>query len=100
MALSILGDIQLDGGLSTSSAYARLSADVNKTGDKVRTGVSYYVSQEAFNNGAGKIYLSEPISTIFDYNRQNDGADILDVAHNKVKAELEGFGYSVQIVEL
>ncbi len=100
MALSIIGDIQLDGGLSTSSAYARLSADVNKTGDKVRTAVSYYVSQEAFNNGAGNIYLSEPISTIFDYNRQNDGADILDVAHNKVKAELEELGYSVQIVEL
>ena len=100
MALSITGNIEISGGITIPSAYARLTADVNQDGNRLRTMVNYYVSNEAYTNGSGEIYLMNTVLPVFDYNRQNDGADLLDVAHNKVKAELESFGYTVVIEEL
>lgn len=100
MALEILGTIDLDGGLTSSTGYARLTADVNAVGDRLRTSVSFYVNKAAFDGGSGKIYLANPVDSVYDYNRQTDGVDLLDVAHNKVKTELEALGYTVTIVEL
>jgi hypothetical protein len=100
MALNITGNIQISGGITISSAYARLTADINQDGDRLRTMVNYYVSKDAYTNGSGEIYLLDSILPVYDYNRQADGADLLDVAHNKVKAELEALGYSVVIEEL
>lgn len=100
MSLQITGDIQISGGITIPSAYARLTADINQDGDRLRTMVNYYVSQDAYTNGSGEIYLLDSVLPVYDYNRQTDGVDLLDVAHNKVKAELEGYGYTVVIEEL
>ena len=100
MSLQITGNIELDGGLQVSSCYARLTADVNTEGNRLRTMVNYYVSKENYNNGSGEIFVMNTINPVFGYNRQTDGVDLLEVAHNKVKAEWEAQGYSVEITEL
>ena len=100
MALNITGDIEISGGITIPSAYARLTADVNTEGNRLRTMVNYYVSQDAYTNGSGEVYPLNNTNPVYEYNRQTDGVDLLDVAHIKVKTELEGFGYSVSIIEL
>lgn len=100
MALEITGNIELDGGLSTSTGYARLTADVNDEGNKMRTITRIWTSKTNYDNGVSDIILKEPLNVVFDYNRQTDGEDLLLVAHNNIKTELEGLGYSVTITEL
>ena len=100
MALQISGNIEISGGVTIPSAYARLTADVNGEGNRLRTIVNYYVSKDTYTNNDGEIYLMNSVLPVYDYNRQTDGTDLLDVAHNKVKTELESYGYSVVITEL
>lgn len=100
MALEIQGNIALEGGLTTSSGYARLTADVNTEGDRLRFVCLLFSSKTSYENGLGQIYLSEPFTNVFPYNRQTDGEDILLLAHNKMKTYLEGLGYSVSIVSI
>ena len=53
-----------------------------------------------YDTNVGDVVLKEPLQVVFDYNRQTDGDDLLLVAHNNIKAELEALGYSVVITEL
>lgn len=100
MALEITGTIELDGGLSTPTGYARLTADVNDAGTKMRTVTRIWTSKTNYDTNVGDVVLKEPLQVVFDYNRQTDGDDLLLVAHNNIKAELEALGYSVVITEL
>jgi len=100
MALEVLGNIELEGGLTTPTAYARLTADVNLEGNRLRFICYFYINKNAYENGLGQILLSSSYQSVFDYNRQEDGDDILLIAHNKMKTYLESLGYSVSIVSL
>lgn len=100
MALNITGNIELDGGLSISTGYARLTADVNDAGTKLRTVTKIWTSKTNYDTNVGDVVLKEPLQVVFDYNRQTDGDDLLLVAHNNIKTELEGLGLSVVITDL
>ncbi len=100
MALEITGTIELEGGLTTSTGYARLTADVNDKGNVMRTVTKIWTNKTNYDNNVSSVILKEPIKVVFDYNRQTDGDDLLLVAHNNIKTELESYGYSVVITEL
>lgn len=100
MALEITGNIELEGGLTTSTGYARLTADVNDKGNVMRTVTKIWTNKTNYDNNVSSVILKEPIKVVFDYNRQTDGDDLLLVAHNNIKTELESYGYSVVITEL
>jgi hypothetical protein len=100
MALEITGTIELEGGLTTSTGYARLTADVNDKGNVMRTVTKIWTNKTNYDNGVSSVILKEPIKVVFDYNRQTDGDDLLLVAHNNIKTELESYGYSVVITDL
>jgi len=100
MALEITGTIELEGWLTTSTGYARLTADVNDKGNVMRTVTKIWTNKTNYDNNVSSVILKEPIKVVFDYNRQTDGDDLLLVAHNNIKTELESYGYSVVITEL
>ena len=100
MALEISGNIELAGGLTISSCYARTFYKVYEQSNEVKIGCSFYASKNAYDSGLGTInaYIAPP--AYYPYNRDTDGVDILDFTQIKIKAELEALGYSVVITDI
>jgi hypothetical protein len=88
MALEITGNtFTLSNGLSFDSLYIRLSVDLNKEGDKIRISTNMYLNKTKYTENKR---LSVPIKFTreLDYVRENDGTDILLLAHLTIKEDL------------
>lgn len=100
MALEILGNIKLQGGLSLSSIYGRTRFNLNVDGDKVFIETDYYPTIEEYNNKTAPLQLDYYYNTQFDYDRTTDGVDLLLFSNQKIKEQLENEGLSVVITDL
>ena len=100
MALEITGNIELQGGITLSSCYARTTFNLNVDGDKVFINTDYYATQEAYENNEGTIITNYYFQSLFNYDRTTDGSDLLLFSNEKIKGELEALGLSVVITEL
>ena len=86
MALQMQTPIQLKNGLTIDSAYARVGVVEPINGKNVNAHLIVYKDKVAYQSGI------EPIKgiefnglvdfLILEYNREIDGSDTLDIAHN------------------
>ena len=100
MALEITGNIPIGSGLYIPSAYARTFYSVNDTSKTITIGVQFWGSKNAYDTNQGTIEAYIKFKTIYDYDRNTDGVDILDITQNTIKSELEDMGFSVVITDL
>ena len=100
MALEITGNIELQGGITLSSCYARTTFNFMVSGNKIFINTDYYSTKEAYLNNEGVINTNYYFQSLFDYDRTTDGNDLLQFSNEKIKSELEALGLSVQITEL
>lgn len=99
MALNVTGNIVLSSGLQTNSLYCRTQASLSDDGTQVGCQPEFYVSKDAYTNGASNVNL-DGFKLIVDYNRTTDGTDILLYANEYVKFQLEAMGYTATIIDL
>lgn len=100
MALEITGNIQLDNGITLSSAYGRTDYRMNDKSDSMVISVRYWVDKTSYDDGLSDIITQINTKGRYPYNRDTDGADVLDYTNQVIKTELEAQGYSVVITEL
>jgi hypothetical protein len=88
MAILVSGEtLSFHNGLTADNLYLRVSAEVNKGGTEIRIQTTCALSKEFYNerkNLPSSVLLSRKIS----YNREVDGPDILQLAHNQIKNDL------------
>lgn len=88
MGLLITKNVTLLDEVNTSRLYIRLEAKVEYGGSKISVQSRNYLSKNSFtmDNYNNSIKIKElPSILVFDYNRNVDGADILEFAHEKFK---------------
>lgn len=105
MALKITAPIKAQ-GISLESAYVRLAAEVNSTGEKVKVNADWYVDKAAYTSNVLNMlpvsieYKDTEIKVentkIFPYNRESDGSDVLTFGHDKYKDYLASIPHSEQ----
>ena len=83
MALNITTPITLKSGIELTTSFARVSVVDGEAGTHLNAAASLYPSSEQFENGKNPI-LDAPIELYASkaYNRDVDGVDILDLAHD------------------
>ena len=86
MALQINEEIKINGGITIPSFYIVLEPkDLLVKGDACAE-LIHYVSKEMKDAGESPIKVNSVIK--FEYVREDDGVDLLQIAHEKVKAFL------------
>jgi len=86
MALLISKEVSIVGGVTVPQLYIRLFLTMDYNGNNIYVNTETYISKDAYLNGQNNsIRIPEiPDSKIFKYDRNNDGIDVLLVAHNKL----------------
>jgi|5B_taG_2_1085324.scaffolds.fasta_scaffold00447_21 hypothetical protein len=85
------------------SVYARLETAFSPNGINIQIGMYFYENKAAFQSEEGVVKIKELKSL---YNKEADLAadpaesQTVELAHEKVKADLEAKGYTVAIVDL
>jgi len=88
MALIFTTDIQTRDGFTVSNAYGRVTAEDSYKGTQVSSHVDIFVSEQAFLSGITPVKTMYIQDSIVPYNRETDGTDILNIAHEGLIAEL------------
>lgn len=88
MALHFKTDIQTRDGFTVSNAYGRVGADDSFTGTHINGHVEIYVSEQAFIDGLRPVKTTLIQDCYEPYNREIDGTDILNIAHNALIVNL------------
>ena len=95
MALQITTPIDLKNGITLNSVYARVGVVAPITGQGINAHLIVYKDKNAYLNGADFIKSSDYSLTDYidlSYNREVDGADTLNIAHNAFIASLASQG--------
>jgi hypothetical protein len=92
MALNFTTNIQTVEGCVLSNAYGRVSADDSFTGTHVTGHVDIYVSKQAFIDGLRPVKTRLIQDCREPYNREVNGTDILNIAHDGLIANLADQG--------
>ncbi len=101
MSLIITSNIETQDGITLSSAYARLTVTDYAHGEQLGINLDYYPSDQAFLNGTTPARMANGISSFnMPYDRQAEGTDILMLAHEFAKAQLEDVDITSIIAEL
>ena len=93
MALELTTPIITAQGFSVDNAYGRVSVVDNPQGTQLQSAVEFFVSEALYLGGAFPLQTTglDQIS-IAPYNRDVDGVDILDLAHDNLITQLAGQG--------
>ena len=94
MALTFNTTLTTDTGLQVADAYGRVSVADSLAGTTVQAYVDIFVSEDAYLAGARPIKTALQVGTDTPYNRDVDGTDILDIAHDTLVAFLAKQGVS------
>ena len=83
MALNITTPITLRSGIELTTSFARVAVVEGEDGTHLNAAVTLFPSQQLFEDGANPI-TDSPIQLYATkaYNRETDGVDILDIAHD------------------
>lgn len=82
MALQFQTDIQTRDGFTIQNAYGRVGADDRFTGTDIAGHVDIYASEQAYLDGARFVVTRLIQSVEVPYDRNIDGTDILNIAHD------------------
>ena len=88
MALQFTTEVQTKDGFTIQNAYGRVAVGDSYTGTEVSGNVEIYVTEQAFVTGARPVKTSFIQDAIVPYNRDTDGTDILNIAHDALVAQL------------
>jgi hypothetical protein len=88
MGLKINKQIETTSGNTIDSLYIRIIALLDFHGDCINVTLLEYVSREAYKADKKPIENNFPSAFRFEYNRENDGGDVLKIAHDKLKQHL------------
>ena len=94
MALNFNTTLTTPQGIEIADAYGRVSVLDEKTGTSLQAGLAIYVSEAAFLAGSEEIVFPNLGFAQGPYNRDTDGTDILDLAHDLLVPELAKIGIS------
>ncbi len=85
MALQFQTTINTVQGFQVENAYGRVSVVDNPTGTQLQASVDLYVNETLYLGGALSLQTSGlDTLSIATYNRDVDGVDILDLAHDNL----------------
>jgi len=90
MAILIEKNVTILGMFDVSTLYLRFNVNHLAGGNKLELKTSVYPSRTSYDAGINQCVRINGIndSAIFDYNRVDDGGDVLLAAHNKLKTLL------------
>lgn len=88
MALTFNTTLTTPQGFEVANAYGRVAVADQKDGLTLQAGLSIYASEAAYLAGAEEIGFPELGYYQGEYNREADGVDVLDLAHDRIIAEL------------
>jgi hypothetical protein len=94
MALIFNTPIMTPNGVEISNAYGRISVADQKFGTTLQCGLDIYASEAAFTANAQPFNMPELAYVEVDYNRDADGVDVLDLAHDAQMTKLSSVGIS------
>jgi len=101
MSLIINSNIETQGGIELSSAYARITVVDGAQGTSLNVNLEYYPTDQAFLNGLAPTRMANDISALtINYDRSTQGTDILMLAHEAAQAVLTDNGITSIIAEL
>lgn len=101
MALNIQGNITTDQGISLSSVYSRVEPILRNSGNDLVVVMETYVDRAAFESDKSTVSFESQLMLMgYPYDRASQGTDLLMIAHENTKANLEALGYTVEIVDL
>lgn len=103
MALNITSPLNTSIGVTIPSSYARIAVNDDVHGTALVSTISIFANKQAFESGA------DPLPVLIDgrfmnaglvaaYNRELNGADILELAHMEWVAKLSEWGITSTIV--
>lgn len=103
MALNITSPLNTSIGVSIPQSYARIAVNDGIEGTALVSTISIFADKQAFESGA------DPLPVLIDerfmnaglvsaYNRELNGADVLELAHMEWVAKLSEWGITSTIV--
>lgn len=98
MALQITGNVETNLGITLQDAYSRITPILNTNGKTISVHIENYISKETYSQEKVLRDTNLPYFYEMQYNRVDDGVDVLLLSHNYVKEELELLGYIVEIL--
>ena len=98
MALQFNTTLTTMQGTELASAYGRVTSQDNFTGKTVTGILNIYASKAAFEAGAEPFLFPKLGYAEGPYNRETDGTDTLDFAHDVLIAGLASVGISAEKV--
>jgi hypothetical protein len=94
MAIQVTGHtFNLNNGLSYDALYIRLDISLDIIGNQIRIRSNTYLDKSYFQNGQD-LNTTLNLPRNISYNRETDGVDILQIAHNYIKDYLINKGIS------
>lgn len=101
MALNITTPVNTSIGVTIPTSYARISVNDGFAGTSIITNITIYSTKEAFEGGADPlpVLIGERLISsgfVMEYNRELDGADILELAHAAWIAQLSDWGITAE----
>jgi len=100
MALNVTGNFELPTGQTLTQVYARTNAALSLEGNQVMAYPEFWVDEAAFTTRKDNLRIDIRADFSYQYDRVQDGADILAFSNQKVKETLESLGFTAEIVEL
>ena len=92
MSLNITSEITTRDGFVLPISYGRISVTDNYDGEQIACGVNIYKDEAAFEAGDAAVKSSLRDNLLAPYNRDVDGVDILDLAHDAIIDQLSDQG--------
>lgn len=95
MAILIDASVNLQGNISIDKAYLRLEYKVNQYGNKIQCPIFTYSDKTSYDEDKGSTYAQQGINCLlasriprelwFNYDKDVDGTDVLQVSHDKTR---------------
>ena len=92
MALTITSTLTTPQGFEITNAYVRVTSQDEFTGNQVTGVMDIYPNEQAFLDGKDPIIFPNLAYAAGEYNRETDGVDTLDFAHDLLIAEMAKVG--------
>ena len=94
MALTITTTLTSPQGFEMTDAYVRVTAQDEAAGTTVTALMNIYPNEQAFLDGKDPVLFPNLAYAALPYNRETDGVDVLNFAHEGLIAELAKLGIS------
>ena len=92
MALIITTNLTTPQGFEMTDAYVRVTAQDEAAGNAVTAIMNIYPNEQAFLDGKDPVLFPNLAYASLPYNRETDGVDVLNFAHDGLIAELAKVG--------